>query len=43
MAHDLANSHTLCESVNVTMKTTINFNDVITLRYIVIKKKFEKM
>ena len=31
MIHDLANSHTLCESVNVTMKTTINFYDMTTL------------
>ena len=28
MARDLANSHTLCESVNMTMKTTINFYDM---------------
>ena len=34
-------SHTSCESVNVTMKTTINFYDMKTLRYLVIKEKFE--
>ena len=31
VARDLANSHTLCESVNVTMKTTINFYDMTIL------------
>ena len=41
VAHDLANSHILCESVSVTMKTAINFNDMTTLRYLMIKKKFE--
>ena len=41
MARDLANSHTLCESVNVTVKTTINFYDTANLSYIVIKKTFE--
>ena len=39
MALNLANSHTLCESVNVTMKTTINF--YVALCYLVIKEKFE--
>ena len=34
MTRDLPNSHMLCESVNVNMKTTINF-------YLVIKEKFE--
>ena len=43
MACDLANSYTLCESVNVTMKTTIDFYDMTTLRYLVIKEKFEQM
>ena len=28
MARDLASSHTLCKSVNVTMKTTVNFYDM---------------
>ena len=42
MARDLANSHTLCESVNVTMKTTINFYDMTTLRYLVIKEKLSR-
>ena len=41
MARDLVNSHTLCKSVNVTMKITINFYDMATLRYLVIKEKFE--
>ena len=41
MARDLANSHTLCESVNVTIKITVKFYDVKTLRYLVIKEKFE--
>ena len=41
IARDLANSHTLYESVNVTMKTTINFYNMTTLRYLVIKEKFE--
>ena len=41
MARDLANYHTLCESVNMTTKTTINFHDTTTLRYLVIKEKFE--
>ena len=27
----LANSHALCESVNVAMKITVNFNDMTTL------------
>ena len=43
MTRDLANSHTLCENVNVTMKTAINFYDMTTLRYVVIKEKFEQM
>ena len=33
----------LCESVKVTIKTTINFYDMTTLVYFVIKEKFEKM
>ena len=44
MACDLENSHTLwesCESVYVTMKTTINFCDMTTFCYFVIKEKFE--
>ena len=42
MTRDLVNSHTLCESVNVTMKITINFyDDMATLSYLVIKEKFE--
>ena len=41
MARDLANCHTLCEGVNVTIKTTINFYDMTTLRYIMIKERFE--
>ena len=43
MTRDLPNSHMLCESVNVNMKTTINFYDMTTLRYLVIKEKFEYM
>ena len=43
MADDLANSNTLYGSVNVAMKTTINFHDMTTLRYLVIKEKFEQM
>ena len=31
----------LCEGVNVTMKTTISFYAMTTLRYIMIKEKFE--
>ena len=34
-------SRTLCGSVNVIKKTTINFYDMTTLRYLVIKEKFE--
>ena len=41
MAHDLANSHALCESLNVTIKATINFYDLMNLSYIVIKEMFE--
>ena len=41
MARDLVNSHTLFESVNVTMKITINFYDMATLRYLKIKEKLE--
>ena len=41
MARNLANSHTLCESVNVTMKTAIYFYEMKTLRYLVIREKFE--
>ena len=41
MARDLGNSHTLCESVNVTMKSAINFYEMTTLRYLVMKEKFE--
>ena len=33
----------VCESVNVTMKTTINFYDMTTLHCLVIKEKFEWM
>ena len=40
-ARDSVDSHTLCESVNVTMKITINFYDMATLHYLVIKEKFE--
>ena len=38
---DLTNSRTLRKSVNVTMKTKINFFDTTTLRYLVIKENFE--
>ena len=41
MALNLTISHKLCENVNVTMKTTITFNDMTTLQYFVIKEKFE--
>ena len=41
MARNLVNSHTLCESANVTMKIAINFYDMAILRYLVIKEKFE--
>ena len=41
MVRDLANFHTLCESVDVTMKTTIDFYDMTILHYLVIKEKFE--
>ena len=41
MALDLTISHKLCENVNVTMKTTITFNDMTTLQYFMIKEKFE--
>ena len=37
----LANSHMLRESINVTMKNTINVYDITSLRYLVIKEKFE--
>ena len=37
------NGHTLCESVNVTMKMTINSYDMTTFLYLVIKEKFEYM
>ena len=40
-ARDLANSYTFCESVNVTMKTTINFYDLTALRYLEMKEKSE--
>ena len=43
MARNLANYHALCESVNVTMKIKINFYDMTTVRYILIKEKFEQM
>ena len=43
MAGDLANSHTLCETVNVNMKTAINFYDMTTFCYLVIKEQFEYM
>ena len=39
MAHNLENSHMFCESVNVTMKTTIDFYHMTNLRYFVIKEK----
>ena len=32
--------HTLCKSINVTIKTTINFYHTTTLLYLVIKEKF---
>ena len=32
--------HTLCESVNMTMKTTINIHDITTLRFLVIKESY---
>ena len=41
MACDLANSYMLCESVNLTMKFTINFYDMAASHYLVIKEKFE--
>ena len=41
MARDLRNSHTLCKSVNVAIKITINFYDMTTLHYLGIKEKFE--
>ena len=41
MARNLANSYMLCEIVNVTIKTTTNFYEMTTLRYLVIKEKFE--
>ena len=41
MARNLRNSHTLCKSVKVAMKITINFYDMTTLHYLVIKEKFE--
>ena len=41
MASDLANSITLWEIL--TMKITIKFYDMKTLRYLVMKEKFEKM
>ena len=41
MALDLTFSHVFCEKVYVTMKTTINFYDMTTLQYLVIKGKFE--
>ena len=41
MACNLANSYMLCESVNVNLQTTINFYDMTTLPYLVIKEKFE--
>ena len=37
MARDLANSHTLCESENI----TFNFYDMTALHYLVIKEKFD--
>ena len=43
MARDLVNSHTLCESVNMTMKITINFYHMAILHYLLIKEKFEQM
>ena len=43
MACDLANVYTLCESANVITNITINFYDMTTLHYLVIKEKFEYM
>ena len=39
--HYKFHGHTLCETVSVTLKTTINFYDMTTLLYHVIKEKFE--
>ena len=39
--HDKFDGHTLCESVNLIMKITINFYDMTILLYLVIKEKFE--
>ena len=41
MARNLAYCHAICESVNVTMKIKINFYGMTTVRYILIKEKFE--
>ena len=38
ISHNLANSHTLCENVNVTMITTINVYDMTTIHYLVVKE-----
>ena len=40
---EFSKSRTLCGSLNVTKKTTINFYDMTTLRYLLIKEKFEQM
>ena len=41
MPRELGNAHTLSERVNVTKETIINFYDMKTLHYLVIKDKFE--
>ena len=41
IARDLVNFHMLCEGLNVAVNITINFYDMATLRYLVIKEKFE--
>ena len=41
MARELANIHTVSERVNVTKEATINFYEMKTLHYLVIKDKFE--
>ena len=41
MARNLTNSHTICESVNVTTKAAIYFYDMKILRYLVIRENFE--
>ena len=42
VVHDWANSHMLCESVNMTtVKISIEVYDITTLHYLMIKEKFE--